>query len=71
MQLKSKVEESINLKVLSVPFICMPLKNQNKKIAQREFENLREFDFADTGEHYDADPLIGSVAIGNFSQGKD
>ena len=28
VQLKSKAEESINLKVLSVPFICMPLKNQ-------------------------------------------
>ena len=42
VQLKSEVEESIDLKVLSVPFICMPLKNQPIKIAQREFENLRE-----------------------------
>ena len=60
VQLKSKVEECIDLKVLSVPFICMPLKNQPIKIAEWECENLREIDFADTGEHYDIDLLIGS-----------
>ena len=60
VQLKSKVEESIGLKVLSVAFICMPLKIQPIEITQREFENLREINFADTGKHYDIDLLIGS-----------
>ena len=32
VQLKSKVEESIDLQVLSVPFICMPLKSQPREI---------------------------------------
>ena len=70
VQLKSKVEESIDLKVLSVPFICMPLKNQPIKIAQREFENLREIDFADTGKYYDTDLLIGSDCYWKFFTGK-
>ena len=70
VQLKSEVEESIDLKVLSVPFICMPLKNHPIKIAQREFENLREFDFADTGEHYDIDLLIGLCCYWKFFTGK-
>ena len=70
VHLKSKVEKNIDLKVLSVPFICMPLKNQPIKIAQREFENLQEIDFADTSEHYDTDLLIGSIAIKTFSRGK-
>ena len=40
VQVNSKFEESIDLKVLSVPFICMLLENQPIKISQREFENL-------------------------------
>ena len=70
MQLKSKVEENIDLKVLSVPFICMPLKNHPIKIAQREFQNLREVDLADTGDHYDIDLLIGSDCYWKFFTGK-
>ena len=66
-QLKSNVEESIDLKVLNVPFICRTLKNQPIKITQKEFENLREIYFADAGEHYDIDLLIGSnIYIGHF-----
>ena len=70
VQLKSKVEETIDLKVLSVPFICMPLKNHPIKIAQREFQNLREIDLADTGDHYDIDLLIGSDCYWKFFTGK-
>ena len=70
VQLKSNVEENIDLKVLSVPFICMPFKNQPIKIAQKEFENLREIDFADTGVHYDTDLLIGSDCYWKLFTGK-
>ena len=48
----------------------MPLKNQPIKIAQRKFENLQEIEFADTGEHYDIDLLIGSDCYRNFFTGK-
>ena len=58
------------MKVLSFSFICMPLKNQPIKIAQRKFENLQEIDFADTGEHYDIDLLIGSDCFWKFFTGK-
>ena len=70
VQLKSKVKESIDLKVLSVPFIYMPLKSQPIEIAQREFENLRETDFADTGKYYDIDLLIGSDSYWESFTGK-
>ena len=70
VQLKSNVEESIDLKVLSVPFICMPLKNEPIKITQKEFENLREIDFADTSVHYDTDLLIGSDYYWKLITGK-
>ena len=58
------------MKVLSVPFICMSLKNQPIKIAQREFENLREVVFVDKGEHYDTDLPIGSDCYCKFFTGK-
>ena len=48
----------------------MSLKNQPIKIAQRKFENLREIDFADTGEHYDTDLLIGSDCYCKICTGK-
>ena len=70
VQLKSNVEESIDLKVLSVPFICMPFKNQPIKITQRDSGNLREIDFADTGVHYDIDLLIGSDCYWKLFTGK-
>ena len=40
------------------------------KIAQRVFEKLRKVDFADTGEHYDIDLLIGSDYYCKFFTGK-
>ena len=70
VQLTFKVEESIDLKVLSVPFICMPLKKQPIKIAKKEFENLQEINFADKGEHYGINLLIGSDCYSNFFTGK-
>ena len=48
----------------------MPFKNQPIKIAQREFENLREIDFADTSVHYDIDLLIGSDCYWKLFTGK-
>ena len=51
-------------------FFSLPLKNQPIKIAQRKFENLREIDFADTGEHYDTDLLIGSDCNWKIFTGK-
>ena len=44
----------------------MPLKNQPIKFTQKELENLREIDFADTGEHYGIDLLIDSDCYWNF-----
>ena len=70
VELKSIVEEKFDLKVLSVPFICMQLKNQPIKITQSEFETLQGIDFAETGEHYDIDILIGSDCYWKFFMGK-
>ena len=46
------------------------MKNQPIKIAQKEFENLREIAFVDIGEHYDINLLIVSDCYWNFFTGK-
>ena len=43
VQLKSKVEESIHLKVLSVPFICTSLKNQPIKSHKKSSKICEKF----------------------------
>ena len=43
VQLKSKVEESIHLKVLSVPFICISLKNQPFKSHKKSSKICEKF----------------------------
>ena len=50
----------------------MPLKHHPIKIAQREFENLREIDFVDTGDmdHNDIDLMIGSDCYWKFVSGR-
>ena len=65
-----KLYVSVHMEIINL-FICMSLKNQPIKIAQKEIENPREINFADTGERYDLDLLISSDCYWSYFYGEN
>ena len=68
--IKTKSHKSFCLQALSVPLICLPIKNQPVAFARENFEHLRGLDLADSGGEDEVDLLIGSDFYWELMSGK-